>query len=210
MENKIKTIYFSDDHIDALKELINIAIGTATANIADLLNAFGTMHIPSVQIATFSQLKAHIESTVSSDERNYVTKQLFAGEFGGENMFIISEESAINLGNHLYNTQDTSEADMLDAVVELTNILSATIVGRLTEEFNTQVQFVVPSTQLVIGPKNIIDDDDVNNYQQVIIISTIMEFEDKNINGQVYIMTKDESIERLISLIDKKLEVLYS
>lgn len=210
MENKMQIIYFSDDHIDVLRELINIAIGSATANIAELLNAFGTMHVPSVQIATFDELKSHIESSISTDERNYVTKQLFAGEFGGENMFIISEESAVNLGNHLYNSEKTSEADMLDAVVELTNILSATIVGRLTEELDTQVQFVVPSTQLMIGAENIIDDDDVHNYQQVIIISTVMKFEDKNINGQIYIMTKDESIESLKHLIDKKLEALYS
>ena len=209
MKNKTKIIHFSDDHVDVLKEFINIAIGAATANIADLLNAFGTMHVPSVSIATFDELKSHVESTISSDEKNYVTKQLFAGDFGGENMFIISEKSAINLGNHLYKTQTTSVEDILDAVIELTNILSAIIVGRLTEELDTQVRFVVPSTQLVTGPENIIDDEDIHNYQQVIIISTVMEFEDKNINGQIYVMTKDESIESLKQLIDKKLEGLY-
>ena len=133
MDTNTQVIHFSEEHVDVLRELINIAIGSATANIAELLNAFGTMHIPSVRVATFDELKSHIESSIASDEKNYVTKQLFAGEFGGENMFIISEESALNLGNHLYNTQAISETDMLDAVIELTNILSATIVGRLTE-----------------------------------------------------------------------------
>lgn len=210
MDTNTQVIHFSEEHVDVLRELINIAIGSATANIAELLNAFGTMHIPSVRVATFDELKSHIESSIASDEKNYVTKQLFAGEFGGENMFIISEESALNLGNHLYNTQAISETDMLDAVIELTNILSATIVGRLTEELDTQVQFVVPSTQLIIGPNHIIDDKDINNYKQVIIISTVMEFEDKNIHGQIYIMTKDESIQSLKELIDKKLEALYN
>ena len=210
MENKLELIEFSEDHVDVLKELINIAIGAATANIADLLNTFGTMHVPSVHVATFEELKSYIESSIPLDERNYVTKQLFAGEFGGENMFIISEQSAINLGNHLYNTQDTSEDDMLDAVVELTNILSSTIIGRLTEELDTQVQFVVPSTELITGPDHIVDAEDIHNYQQVIIISTVMEFKDEHINGNIYIMTKNESIESLKKLIDKKLAELYS
>lgn len=209
MENKIEMNHFSDDHIDILKELINIAMGSATANIADLLNTFGTMHIPSVSIATFDELKSHIKSSVSDDEKNYVTKQLFAGEFGGECMFIISEDSAINLGNHLYGSQVTGEEDMLDAVIELTNILSATIVGRLTEELDTQVQFVVPSTQLIRGSKDIIDNDNAQNYQQVIIISTIMEFKNENIHGQIYIMTKDRSIQSLKQLIDKKFQEVY-
>ncbi len=210
MENESDIIEFTADHADALKELINIAIGSATANIADLLNAFGTMHVPSVRIATFDELKSHIIASIAPGEKNYVTKQLFAGEFGGENMFIISEESAKNLGNHLYETAATTEEDILDAVIELTNILSATIVGRLTEELDIQVQFVIPSTQLLTGAEHIIEEEDDNNYNQVIIISTVMEFEDKNINGQVYIMTKDESIESLKQLIDKKLEELYA
>jgi len=204
----MQPIAFSEDHVDVLRELINIAIGAATASIADLLDAFGTMHIPQVRVAAADELKAHIEGTVEAGERNYVTKQLFTGDFGGENLFVISETSAINLGNHIYDVEIPSEADMLDAVVELTNILSATIVGKLTQELDTQVQFFVPTTQLVIGP-HIIDDEDLGHYQQVIVISTVMEFEDKQIEGQIYILTKDESVVSLKALIDRKLEALY-
>lgn len=206
---QFETLHFSEDHIDVLKELINIAIGAATANIAELLHAFGTMHIPEVSIESASNLKKCIEQTIGTEDKNYVTKQLFNGKFGGENLFVISETSAINLGKHLYESREYDEADMLDAVIELTNILSATIVGKLTEGLETQIQFFVPTTELVIGP-NIIHKEDLEHYSKVIIISTVMEFEDQNISGKIYIMTKDESIASLQELIDRKLEALYS
>jgi chemotaxis protein CheC len=115
----------------------------------------------------------------------------------------------LNLGHHLYDVREPSDGDILDAVVELTNILSATIISRLTEELNTKVQFFVPSTDIVDG-NALISPEDLLNYHSIIIISTQMEFQDYHINGQIFILTKDEMIGSLKALIDRKLEELYA
>lgn len=200
---------FSEDHLDVLKELMNIAMGNATASIADLLQAFGTMHIPYISVSHMDGLKLFIEETIPSDPRYYVTKQLFGGEFGGEFIFIMTNESAFNLGNYLYDVSEPKTADILDAVIELTNILSATIISRLTEELNTKVQFFVPSTEVIDG-NHLIGIDETLNYHKIIIVSTQMIFQNQNISGHIFILTKDEMIERLRALIDQKLEELYA
>lgn len=200
---------FSGDHLDVLKELMNIAVGNATASIADLLQTFGTMHIPNIIVSSMEGLEEHIKATISSNQKNYVTKQLFAGAFSGEFLFVISEESALNLGNHLYDVEEPGQGDIFDVVIELTNILSATIISRLTEELNTKVQFFVPSTEIITG-NDLISSSDLLNYHQIIIVSTQMEFQHQNIRGQIFILTKDEMIESLKLLIDRKLEELYA
>jgi len=200
---------FTDDHLDMLRELMNIAMGNATASIADLLEAFGKMHIPQILISDMEGLASYIQQTISIDQRNYVTKQLFGGMFSGEFLFVISEESALHLGHHLYDVDNPSDGDILDAVIELTNILSATMISRLTEELNTKVQFFVPSTELING-NALISQEDIMNYHRIIIISTQMEFEHQNINGHIFILTKDGMIESLKALIDRKLEELYA
>lgn len=205
----MERIGFSEDHLDILRELMNIAMGNATASIADLLQAFGKMHIPQILISDMEGLHSYVRQTIPADQRHYVTKQLFGGMFSGEFLFAISEESAQNLGHHLYDVEEPSEGDILDAVVELTNILSATIISRLTEELNTKVQFFVPSTDIIDG-NALISPDDLLNYHKIIIINTRMEFENHNINGQIFILTKDEMIGRLKELIDRKLEELYA
>lgn len=135
---------FSNDHLDVLKELMNIAMGNATASIADLLQAFGTMHIPHLSISDMDGLKSYIEEAIPANQHSYVTKQLFGGEFGGEFVFVMTDESATNLGHYLYDVEEPDNADILDAVIELTNILSSTIISRLSEELNTKVQFFPP------------------------------------------------------------------
>ncbi len=199
---------FTEDHLDVLRELMNIAMGNATASIADLLQAFGRMHIPQIMISDMEGLHHYIQSSIPKEQNNFITKQLFGGMFSGEFLFVISEESAKNLGHHLYDVENPSEGDIFDAVIELTNILSATIISRLTEELDTKVQFFVPSTEIVEG-NELISAEDLLNYHKIIIISTQMEFEDQHISGQIFILTKDEMIGRLKALIDKKLEEYY-
>lgn len=201
-------IEFNEDQIDALKEFMNVSIGAATANLAELLDAFATMHIPKIEICESSELLSRVNKEINFDSMYYVTKQLFTGKFGGECMFLMSEASAENLGGHLYDIATPSKDDINDAVIELTNILTSTIVSRLTQELNAQVQFFVPSSQFV-DAKYIINTDDISNYSKIIIISTILEFKDQQIEGSIYILTKDEAIESLKALIDKKIEEIY-
>jgi len=205
----METSEFSADHLDVLKELMNIAMGNATASIADLLQAFGTMHIPYISVSDMNGLKTFIEETIPANQHYYVTKQLFGGMFGGEFIFVMTDESAANLGNYLYDISNPEEADILDAVIELTNILSATIISRLTEELNTKVQFFVPSTEMV-KDNNLIGLSETLEYHKIIIVSTQMVFQNQNISGYIFILTKGEMIEKLRHLIDKKLEELYS
>lgn len=205
----MKNISFNEDQIDALKEFMNISLGQATSNIAELLEAFGTMHIPKVYIRDTNELKDVMNENVDLDLRYYVVKQLFSGKFGGECIFVIDGNSAANLGGHLYDVQKASDEDINDAVMELTNIAASSIIGRLTEELDVDVQFFAPSCSFV-DASDICDDEYMVQYSKIIVVSTEMEFKDKNISGSIFILTKDEAINSLKELIDKKLEELYS
>ena len=205
----MNTISFNEDQVDALKEFMNISLGEATSHVAELLDAFGTMHIPKISIRDTSELKEIISENVDIDSHYYVMKQLFAGKFGGECIFILSEKSANNLGTHLYDIDTPVKDDVNDAVMELTNIVTSSIIGRLTEELDVQVQFFAPVSSFVKS-FNITDDDEMTQYSKIIVVSTELEFKDQNICASIFILTKDEAINSLKELIDKKIEELYS
>ena len=203
----MKDIEFMADQLDALKEFMNIALGAATAHIASLLDAFATMQVPSINIYNSEELIAHIQKEMDSASKYYVVKQLFAGQFGGEFMFVMQESSAKNLENYLNNTPNPSQDDIRDSVIEVINILCSTIVGRLTEELRTEVQFFVPSAQL-LDTQNIIKHEDIKQYSKIISIRTILDFKDRKVEGTIYILTKDEAIMSLKRLVDNILEEL--
>lgn len=199
---------FNEDQIDALREFMNVSIGAATASLAELLDAFGTMHIPKIEICNSDELSQKIESTIDASYMYYTTKQLFSGKFGGECIFLMRQDFATNLTKHLYSTQTPTSEETNDAVIELTNILTSTIVSRLTQELSTQVQFFVPYSHLG-DAHSIVNEEDVREYSKIIIISTILDFQDQQIKGNIYILTKDDAIESLKMLIDKKIEEIY-
>ncbi|WP_373001554.1 chemotaxis protein CheC [Sulfurimonas sp.] len=205
----MNSINFNEDQIDALKEFMNISIGQATSHVAELLNAFGTMHIPNISIQDMSELNQVVIDNIDKNLNYYVMKQLFSGKFGGECVFIISEDSASNLGAHLYDIEEPLKDDITDAVMELTNIVTSSIISRLTEELDVQVQFFAPTSNF-LNASNIIDDDEITSYSKIIVVSTELEFKDQNICANIFILTKDEAITSLRDLIDKKIEELYS
>ena len=202
-------INFNEDEVDALREFMNVAIGSATSNIADLLDAFATIHIPKITICNSEELIKIVSSSITEESNYHVIKQLFAGKFGGESMFVMKDESSRNLGNHLYDITNPSHDDITDAVMELTNILTSTVISKLTHDFGTQVQFFVPSSQY-LNSANIVSYEDIKDYSKIIIISTVLDFQDQKIDGFIFILTKDEAILRLKELINIKLEELYS
>jgi len=192
-----------------LKELMNIAIGNATASIAEILDAFGTMYIPEVAMFTSSEFKQGLKNYIKEREFYYTTRQLFSGEFNGEALFILTDSSASNLVSHLYSSSEISQEEKIDAIMEMANILNATIIGRLSEELQTEVQFSAPSTKYV-RDEQIIEDDELMNYSKIIAIQTVITFKDQDIYSKILILTKDKAINKLLELIDRKLEDLFS
>lgn len=202
-------ITISEDQQDVLRELMNIALGEATSNIAQLLNAFGTMHIPQISTSSTKYLRSIISQDLDPNLKYYVTKQLFSGELGGEIIFTVDEASSKNLSNTVFQTENSSSSEIDDAVMELTNIVTSTIVSRLATELNTTVQFFAPSTSIK-APEDIVDYSDTDNYTNVVILRTCIEFQEQNISGLIFILTKNGATLRLVELIDKKLEELFS
>ena len=60
----MKTITLTEDEKDVLQELMNVAYGTATAVVADMLDAFASLSIPNIKIMKTSELlkigRAHV------------------------------------------------------------------------------------------------------------------------------------------------------
>jgi len=192
----------TEDEKDVLQELMNVAYGNATAVVADMLDAFASLSIPRIKImqtnellATFAELKR---------ESYFFSTQAFNGNFSGENAFFINQESANNLAKHL--ELENSE-DLDDAILELTNVLTSSLTTKLSQEMNTEVSFSLPTLSKII-PQEISKTATFQHYSQVIVIDTDLNFEDQQIHGKIFILTKDESIQWLKTKLNSILELL--
>jgi len=192
----------TEDERDVLQELMNVAYGSATAVVADMLEAFASLSIPNIQIMNVNELLTNFNSL--KNESYFFSTQSFNGSFSGESAFFIDDTSAQNLSNHL---ELESGEDLDDAILELTNVLTSTLVTKLSQEMDTQVNFSLPKISKV-PLEDIQDVETFQSYSQVIVIDTQLNFEDQKINGEIFILTKDESIQWLKTKLNSILEQL--
>ncbi|MEO1938665.1 MAG: chemotaxis protein CheX [Sulfurimonas sp.] len=198
-ENKIT---LTEDEKDVLQELMNIAYGSATAVVADMLDAFASLSIPNIQVLTMHELFETFDKLKNSSY--FFATQAFSGEFNGESAFFINEESAQNLATHL---EIESKEDLDDAILELTNVLTSSLTTQLAAEMGSEVIFSLPSI-FKVPLQEIENVETFQLYSQVIVIDTDLNFQDQKIHGKIFILTKDESIQWLKTKLNIILEQL--
>jgi chemotaxis protein CheC len=201
-------IEFDEDERDCLQELMNIAYGSGTAAISEILDAFATLNIPHIQIIPAHGLKGYLQGKLSVDDEQYIATQLLNGDISGENLLIINTKSAYNLAKEFdLEDDEIDDNELCDIVLEITNILSSSTIGRLAEELDTAISFEPPSIQKLESIDKF-NNDFLKDYQQIIIISTVLAFDDQNINAELLLLTKDESILWLKEALNKILDEL--
>ena len=200
-------INLSEDEKDCLQELMNVAYGSATAAITEILDAYAKLSIPKIQIINSSELKAHLSRELNLDVEHLVSLQQINGTISGENMFVIDKQSAINIAYKFGLSEDEiNDNELLDIVLEITNILSSSTISKLAEDIDTNVSFSAPSIKSLTSI-NQLNNSFISKYEKVIIISTELKFEDLNIHAELFILTSDNSIlyikEKLKKILDE-------
>ena len=143
MESKIN---LTEDEKDCLQELMNVAYGSATAAITEILDAFAKLSIPKIQIINASELKSYLSKELNLDEEHLVALQQINGTISGENMFVIDKKSAKNIAYKFGLDEDEiNDEEVADIVLEITNILSSSTISKLAEDIDTNVSFSAPS-----------------------------------------------------------------
>ncbi len=194
---------FSDDQKDCLQELMNISYGSATAAIADIIGKFANLSIPKIVTLSSNDFKDYIQEKVEHYPACYLVSQLIDGKLSGENLFLIDESSLKNLALEFdLNESDINEDELKDVVLEITNIISSTTSSKLAELIETDILFSPPDVKIVESAQNLEEHYHVE-YNHIIIISTLIEFEVQNIHSELIMMLRDDSIGFMKSALDK-------
>lgn len=199
-------IQLNEDEKDCLQELMNIAYGSASSAIAEIIDAFATLAIPNIKVINVSELKSYLNAQLKGKE-HFVASQLINGDFNGENLFIIGKDSAINMSKEfdLVHDGELTDNEISDIVLEITNILSSTTISSLISEMNSYASFSPPSITKIKDAAEL-EDNKLEEYDQVIIISTELNFTEQNIYGQLLMLATDDSILYIKKAVNQILE----
>ncbi len=199
----MSTFSFNQAQEDTLKELINVSFGVAASLIGDLLESHVELHIPEISTIAIGNFDAKTLELLGDEAEFYLTKQRFIGSFNGEVIFIFTPQSAHSFCNLLLRQEERlNEADTKSSILELTNIITSACISQFCEIINGQTVFQVPSIE-----KRDIEYLDkyekIVGYENVIVIKTALDVEEKNILGHMFILLNNRMLEHLQYIMDE-------
>ncbi len=194
---------FSDEEKDILQEVMNIAFGNATADLAEVIDIFVVLTVPQIQVMKISELPTYFEKNIHGFERIWKLDQEFWGDFSGSGFLIFPEQ----IGKSLVELFGTGDLDLTEnnpfdslekeILLEVGNILVGACVGKIAELLDTRVTYSPPiaSQGECSNFARLVENYDSD--QTAIIMKTVFEFENHNISGLLFFITSQDSIEWL-------------
>lgn len=190
---------FSDDEKDILQEVMNIAFGNATADLAGVIDIYVVLSIPNIQVISVGELPEYLKETIDATSSTSIVDQKFWGDFSGSGFLVFPSGASQDLLSFLdENRQEeirkARELVEAEVLTEVGNILIGACVGKMSELLNTFVTYSPP--RVIHGDSSEYNFlvDHFDTAQPAIVMKTLFKFKEKDIDGFLLILTNQESI----------------
>lgn len=146
MGNSIQDESMNDLEFDVLTEIGNIGAGNATTALSQLINTRIDMHVPKVQLLTFSEL-----AQIIGGEETLVAGILLdlSGDIEGSMVFILESKAAHMLVQQLMGCGGSDAGPFsemeVSALQEIGNIISGAYLNAISAMMNLTINVSVPS-----------------------------------------------------------------
>lgn len=209
--NNVKDLITSAE-TDLLQEIMNIAFGRAASDLAEFIDIFVILSVPQIKLLRAYDLPTYINTEIMDYDQDKVSvvEQSFWGKFKG-NAFLVfpsgTGKRMISLfdGKDEMFESDSSHELEKETFLEIGNILIGACIGKLAELLGDVATYTPPRVlvekSLHVLYENVLDPDSL-----AIVLRTVFEFNDKNISGYMFVLTKEESFAWLKNALHKFLE----
>jgi chemotaxis protein CheC len=190
----------SEEEKDILQEIMNIAFGKAAADLAEVINIFVVLSVPDIRIIKADDLPDYIRAEFTDFGNISIVEQNFWGEFKGNALLAFPADAGRELISLLGDGDEpafaSESSDILEneTLIEVGNILIGACVGKVAELLSDVVTYSPPRIIFenhpnVSMPKTLFD-----SSNSAIILKTVFSFNERNVNGFLFLITSDNSI----------------
>jgi chemotaxis protein CheC len=192
--------HISEEEKDILQEIMNIAFGKAAADLAEVINIFVVLSVPDIRIIKAVELPDYIRKEFSEFGNISIVEQNFWGEFKGNALLIFPADSGKELisllgdGDELTFESQSSNILENETLMEVGNILIGACVGKVAELLKDVItssppRVIIEDRPSVSMPKTLFDPSN-----SAIILKTVFCFNERNVNGFLFLITSHNSV----------------
>ena len=198
---------------DLLQEIMNIAFGRAASDLAEFVDIFVILSVPQIRLLQAFDLPTYINNEIMDYDKDRVSvvEQSFWGKFKG-NAFLVFPPGAgkklISLfdgGNSVLESDPFQEMEK-ETFLEIGNILIGACIGKIAELLGDVITYSPPRVVVEKSLHGVVYDNLVDPDNMAIVLRTVFEFNERNVSGFMFILTKQESFVWLKNALHKFLE----
>ncbi len=190
----------SPEELDMLQEIMNIAFGKATADLAELIDIYVNLNVPAVRLIGTAELPTYIKDEIKDLNDISTVQQKFWGGLKGSALLVFPAGVGKDLiglltGDHM----ESFASDPLDelekgTLMEVGNILIGACVGKIAELLHDGLSYSPPLVDTGQVSQRMFPKALTDSYGLTIALKTSFSFEKRNVVGFLFIMTNQESM----------------
>ena len=196
---------------DLLQEIMNIAFGRAASDLAEYIDIFVILSVPDIKLLQAHDLPAYINKEIKDYDNVSVVEQNFWGKFKGNAFLVFPAGTGKRLismfdgGNEISKSNPINELEK-ETFLEIGNILIGACIGKIAELLGDVISYSPPRVVVDKSIRGVVYDNLYDPDNLAIVLRTVFEFNEKNISGYMFILTKQESFAWLKTALHKFLE----
>jgi chemotaxis protein CheC len=183
-----------------LEEVMNIAFGKASADLAKVIDIHILLNVPSVEILKADGLLQRIKEETKVYDSLSIIEQNFWGKYKGSALLAFPSTASKGLISLFDDDESCADNPLLEreTLLEVGNILIGACVSKVAELLEDNVSFSPPRliphviinnlSSETISPK--LDDPD----KFAVLMKTVFHLEDKDIKGFLFLVASQESM----------------
>lgn len=194
----------SEDQQDCLQELINVAMGQASDQLARYLNTFVYLKVPSIEQVKSDQL---FDSGHQNLEAIAVVSQGFFGYEGirGEALLMYQPQDSHRLADLLGYEDDEMSFD--EQIIDLSSILTTTFLNVFASQIDNQMSYSAP--RLISANQGMVSEhltQQAFNWDLALKVRISYQVTDYSFNCDMVLLIPEEAIINIKTVIDRILE----
>jgi chemotaxis protein CheC len=193
----------SNEELDILQEIMNIAFGKATAELAEFIDIRVVLSVPDARIIHTTELPDYLQKEIRDYGDISIVEQRFWSDFKGSALLIFPAGSGKELITLLTGDEgDIFVSDPVDelekgTLMEVGNILIGACIGKIAELLHDRLTYSPPIVHIGDNVHDLLPKTVINSYELTIILRTSFHFEKKDISGFLFVLTSQESLDWL-------------
>lgn len=187
-----------DEKLDAYREMVNIAMGRAGENLAQLLGEFIDLPIPNVNLLESNELSMAIAEINQNESVSAVSKGFVSGGIRGEALVIFNDTNTQNIVELLkYDSYASSGNVELEALMDVSNILMGACLNGLSEQLNLSFSLTHP---VLLGQHQglaALLSDNVKRWGKVMAVEIGYAIKARNISFDLLLLFPDQAMDEI-------------